>query len=249
VLAVVLVSQLVGTVIAVVLALVRGETMPLSSDVPWSVAGGIAGGIGIVALYHGLATGRMGVVAPVTGVFAAAIPVVFGVLTEGLPSWLVVAGIGLAIVAVILVSRVDDDRTGPSGIGVALIAGVAIGSFGIAISQLSDGHTFGPLTIIRTTQAALIVGVIVIGRQAWRADRSWIPAMIGVGALDMAGNAAFILAVQAGSLAIAAILSSLYPVTTVILATLFLRERVTRAHAAGIALAAVAIVCIAAGAS
>jgi drug/metabolite transporter (DMT)-like permease len=73
--------------------------------------------------------------------------------------------------------------------------------------------------------------------------------MVGVGALDMAGNAAFILAVQTGSLAIAAILSSLYPVTTVILATLFLRERVTRAHAAGIALAAFAIICIAAGAS
>jgi drug/metabolite transporter (DMT)-like permease len=249
VLAVVLVSQLVGIVIALVLAIVRGETMPLASDVPWSILGGVGGGIGIVALYHGLATGRMGVVAPVTGVLAAAIPVTFGVLTEGPPSLLVAAGIGLAIVAVILVSRVDDGRAGPSGIGVALLAGVAIGSFGIAINHISDGHTFGPLTIIRAAEAVLIVAVIVIGRQAWRMDRRWLPALAGVGILDMAGNAAFILAVQAGSLAIAAILSSLYPVTTVVLATVFLHERVTRAHAVGIALAAGAIVCIAAGAS
>jgi len=249
VLAVVLVSQVVGTVIALALALVRGETMPLVSDVPWCIAGGIGGGIGIVALYHGLATARMGVVAPITGVLAAAIPVVYGVFVEGLPSALVVVGIGVAILAVILVSRVADDRAGPSGIGLALVAGVAIGSFGIAISQISEGHTFGPLAIIRSAEGALIAAVILIGRRSWRVERRWLPAMAGVGILDMAGNAAFILAVQTGALAIAAILSSLYPVTTVILASIFLRERVTRSHAVGIALAGIAIVCIAAGAS
>lgn len=247
VLTVVLVSQVVGTVIAFVLAILRGETMPLPSDVPWSIVGGIGGGIGIVALYRGLATGRMGVVAPVTGVLAAAIPVLYGVLVDGLPSLLIVVGIGLAIVAVVLVSRVDDGRAGPSGIGLALLAGVAIGTFGIAIKQISAGHAFGPLTIIRVTEAALIVAVILIGRQHWRADRTLLPAMAGVGVLDMAGNAAFILAVQAGSLAVAAVLSSLYPVTTVVLATVILGERITRSHAMGIALAAAAILCIAAG--
>jgi drug/metabolite transporter (DMT)-like permease len=246
---VVLVSQVVGAVIAVALAVVRGESVPLASDVPWCIAGGISGGIGIVALYHGLATARMGVVAPITGVLAATIPVVYGVVVEGLPSSLVVIGIGVAIVAVVLVSRVADDRAGPSGIGLALVAGVAIGSFGIAISQISDGHTFGPLAIIRAVEGVLIAAVILIGRRSWRFERRWLPAMAGVGVLDMAGNAAFILAVQTGALAIAAILSSLYPVTTVILATVFLHERVTRSHAVGIVLAGVAIVCIAAGAS
>jgi drug/metabolite transporter (DMT)-like permease len=247
VLGVVLVSQIVGAAIALVLAVLRGETMPLPSDVPYSIFGGVVGGIGIVALYRGLAIGRMGVVAPVTGVLAAAIPVVFGVVLEGLPGPLVVVGIGLAIVAVILVSRVDDGRAGPSGIGLALMAGVAIGAFGVAISQISEGHAFGPLTIIRGAEAALIAAVIVIGRQSWRADRRWLPAMAGVGVLDMAGNASFILAVQTGALAIAAVLSSLYPVTTVVLATLVLHERITRSHAIGIALAAGAIVCIAIG--
>lgn len=247
VLGVVLVSQLVGAAIALVLAFLRAETLPLPSDVPYSIFGGIVGGIGIVALYRGLAIGRMGVVAPVTGVLAATIPVVFGIVVEGLPGPLVVLGIGLAIVAVILVSRVDDGRAGPSGIGLALIAGVAIGAFGVAISQISEGHAFGPLTIIRGAQALMIGGVIVIGRQAWRADRRLLPTMAGVGVLDMAGNASFILAVQTGALAVAAVLSSLYPVATVVLATLVLRERITGSHAIGVALAAAAIVSIAVG--
>jgi drug/metabolite transporter (DMT)-like permease len=162
---------------------------------------------------------------------------------------LVVIGIGLAIVAVVLVSRIDDGRSGPSGFGLAVVAGIGIGGFGVAISQISEGHAFGPLTIIRATEAVLIGAIVVLGRQAWRADRRLLPAMAGVGVLDMGGNAAFILAVQSGSLAIAAVLSSLYPVTTVLLASVVLRERVTRSHAVGIVLALAAIACIAAGSS
>ena len=145
VLGVVLVSQLVGAMVALVLAWLRGETMPLPADVPLSIVGGVLGGIGIVALYRGLAIGRMGVVAPVTGVLAASIPVGFGIFVEGLPGPLVVVGIGLAIVAVVLVSRVDDGSAGPSGLGLALVAGVAIGLFAVAISQISEGHAFGPI--------------------------------------------------------------------------------------------------------
>ena len=88
---------------------------------------------------------------------------------------------------------------------------------------------------------------MLVTRSVWRPERRLVPAIAGVGVLDMAGNGAFILAVQAGALAVAAVLSSLYPVTTVILATVFLHERVTRSHAVGIALAVGAIACIAAG--
>jgi drug/metabolite transporter (DMT)-like permease len=249
VLGVALVSQLVGTAIALILALVRGETMPLPADLPWSVLAGASGGVGIVALYRGLAIGRMGVVAPVTGVLAATIPVGFGIIVEGLPSVLVEIGIGLAIVAVVLVSRVDDGRAGPSGMGLALVAGVAIGGFGVAVSQISNGHAFGPLTMIRATEALLIVAIAILGRQAWRVQPRLLPAMAGVGVLDMAGNAGFILSVQAGSLAVGAMLSSLYPVITVVLAAVVLRERITRDHAVGIVLAAAAITCIAVGSS
>ncbi len=246
---VVLASQLAGTVVALALAVIRGESAPSTADIGWSVAGGLAGGIGISALYQGLAVGRMGIVAPITGVIAALIPVAVGIAFEGLPTPLVLLGIGLAFVAVVLVSRVSDEGGRSSGVGLALVAGVAIGLLGVAIAQISDGRVFGPLTVLRATEALLVGAIVVAGRQAWRSGRGLWPALAGVGIMDMAGNGAFILAVQAGSLAVAAVLSSLYPVTTVVLASIVLRERVTRSHAIGIALAVAAIACIAAGSS
>lgn len=246
---VVLASQLAGTVVALILAIVRSESAPLPADVGWSVVGGLAGGIGITALYQGLAVGRMGIVAPITGVIAAVIPVVAGIVLEGLPTPLVMFGIGLAFVAVVLVSRAQDERAGFSGVGLALVAGMAIGALGVAIAQISNGHVFGPLTILRGTEALLVGAIVLVGHRPWRPNLRWWPSLAGVGILDMAGNGLFILAVQAGSLAVAAVLSSLYPITTVVLASIFLRERVTRVHAAGIALAFAAVACIAAGSS
>ena len=244
---VVFISQFVGLLLALGLAVLRGESFPPQADIGWSVVAGIAGVIGISSLYRGLAVGRMGVVAPVTGVMAATIPVAAGIVLQGVPPPLVLAGIAMAVVAVILVSRVSDGGDGPSGLGLALLSGAAIGAMSIAIAQLSDGHVFGPLTLIRTTQAVLIVVIVLVSRSAWRVERRLVPAAAGVGVLDMAGNALFIVAAQTGALAVAAVVSSLYPVTTVILATLLLGERVTRSHAIGIALAALAIVCIGAG--
>jgi drug/metabolite transporter (DMT)-like permease len=244
---VVLVSQLVGMALAVGLALLRAEGLPTPTDVGWAVLGGVFGGIGITALYRGLAVGRMGIVAPVTGVLAAIIPVVAGILLEGWPDMLVTVGIVIAIVAVVLVSRVADEGGGRAGLGLALLAGSTIGLFSVFIAQVSDGHVFGPLSIARATQALLIVGVIVATRSDWRPTPRLLPALFAIGVLDMAGNGAYILAVQSGALAIAAVVSSLYPVTTVILATLILHERVTRSHAVGIGLAVLAIICIGAG--
>lgn len=244
-----LASQLVGTIVAFGLAVIRGEGLPSAADVGWSVAAGLMGGIGISALYQGLAVGRMGVVAPITGVIAALIPVAAGIAFEGLPAPIVLFGIVLAFVAVVLVSRVPDEQAGPSGVGLALLAGTTIGLLGVAIAQLSEGHVFGPLTILRASGALLVGAIVVLGRQPWRSDRRLWPRLAGVGIMDMAGNGAFIMAIQAGSLAVAAVLSSLYPVTTVVLATVVLRERVTRSHAVGIALAVVAIAFISAGSS
>lgn len=248
VLGVVLISQFVGMSMALGLALVRGESAPLTADLGWSVAGGIAGGIGIASLYRALAVGRMAVVAPVTAVLAACIPVTVGFVTHGLPGPIVLAGMALAIVAVVLVSRVHDDSEGRSrGIGLALLAGAGFGLFGVCIGQLSAGHVFGPLALVRATEAVMIAGLIVATRSRWRPPRDLILAIVSVGVLDMMGNGAYILSAQAGSLAVASVLSSLYPVTTVLLATIILRERVTRIHALGIGLAVVAVALIAAG--
>lgn len=230
------------------LGLIRVETIPPPADLGWSVVGGIAGGIGIASLYRALAVGRMAVVAPVTAVLAASIPVAVGFVVDGLPDPVVLVGIGVAIVAVILVSRVQDGPEGRSrGIGLALLAGAGFGLFGVCIGQLSDGHVFGPLALVRATEAVMIGGVTVATRSAWRPPRDLVMAICAVGVLDMVGNGSYILSIQAGSLAVASVLSSLYPVTTVILATIILRERVTWVHALGIGLAVTAVALIAIG--
>ena len=244
---VVLLSQLVGMAIAIAIATVRGEALPVGPDLLLCLVAGILGGIGITALYRGLAIGRMGIVAPVTGVLAAVIPVIGGIVLEGVPAPLVLVGIGLAIVSVVLVSRVADEGGGRAGLTEALIGGVAIGCFGIAISGLSEGQVFSSLTVIRLVQALLVIAVVLAIRSPWRPPADALPVIVVVGVLDMAGNSFYLLAVQTGALAVASVLSALYPVATVLLAALVLHERVTRDHTIGIVLAATAIVLIGVG--
>lgn len=247
---VVLATQLVGLLAALLLAVARGEPVPQGTDLLWSMLSGIVGVVGITSLYRGLAEGRMSVVAPTTGVLAAVVPTCVGFVLEGVPRPAAVAGIGAALLAVVLVTRAPghaDDR--PSGIRWALLAGLAIGSMNVFIGQLSGAGAFGPLVVIRLLQAVVMVGLIAAWRQPWRIGRDLAGRLVVVGLLDMAGNGAFILATQAGQLAIAAVLSSLYPVVTVVLAITVLHDRLTRSHIAGIALTALAIALIAAGAA
>lgn len=247
-LGVVAVTQLVGMVAALALAITRNEPLPQGPDLLWAMGAGVAGVVGMTSLYRGLAVGRMGVVAPTTGVLAAVIPVVVGFATEGLPPPAVIVGIATALVAVVLVTRAPGHGNGrPSGIRWALLSGFAIGIFSVCIGQISDAGAFGPLVVIRLVQAVILGVLIVAWRQPWRMEREIVHKLVGIGLLDMAGNACFILAVQTGQLAIAAVLSSLYPVVTVVLAVMVLRERVNRSHVLGIALTAVAIVLIGAG--
>lgn len=240
--------QLIGLIAALAIGVARGEPIPRGPDVAWAVAAGGFGVVGITSLYRGLSVGRMGVVAPTTGVLAAVVPVVVGFTMEGIPSTEVVVGIGVALLAVVLVTRAPGhDASTPSGIEWGLLGGVAIGLFNVCIGQLSGAGAFGPLVITRIVQAGILLAIIVVGRQAWRMPLASARWLIVIGLLDMAGNAAFILAAQAGALAIAATLSSLYPVGTVVLAIAILHERLTRSHAAGIVLTAAAILLIGLG--
>ena len=242
-----LVVQALGAILASGLAIVAAEGVPDQSTIVTAVAAGGAVVVGILCLYQGLAVGRMGVVAPVTGVIAATMPVVFGMLIAGLPSLPVLAGIGLALVAVILVSRVPGIDGARSGIEFGLAGGVGIGSFNILMGDLPHGQVFGPLFVVKVTATLVIVAIAIGGRRSVRLPRAVLPLAIGVGLFDMVGNAMFVLASQAGRLDVAATLSSLYPVTTILLAIALTGERVTRGHAAGIVAAAAAIALIGAG--
>jgi drug/metabolite transporter (DMT)-like permease len=241
-------TQVVGMLAALAIAVLRGEPVPAGADLGWSIGAGLCGVVGMSSLYRGLAAGRMGVVAPVTGVVGALVPVMVGFVIEGVPTAATIAGIVTALLAVVLVTRAPGHQTDrPSGAQWALLAGIAIGGFNICIGQLSNAGQFAPLVVLRLVQGVVLVSLIVLWRQPWRMRRGDVARLSVVGVLDMAGNVAFIGAAQVGALAVATILSSLYPVTTVLLALTLLRERVTRSHLVGIALTVVAIVLIAVG--
>jgi drug/metabolite transporter (DMT)-like permease len=190
------------------------------------------------------------VVAPVTGVLAATIPVVAGIVLEGTPSTPILLGILLAILAVVLVSRVADDAPltgGGSGLVFGLLAGLGLGTFNVLADRLSPGAFLGQLAVFKGVEALLVAGMILVARRPAAVPRHLLPAVVGVGLLDLVGNGGYILATQTGELAVAAVLSSLYPAVTILLATIVLKERVTRSHAVGMALAVTAIVLIAGG--
>ena len=241
-------AQLIGLAIAAPVAVLRGEGQPLPVDVAWSVVSGLIGAVGIGCLYRGLAVGRMGVVAPVTGVLVAVIPVLAGMVLDGVPSAIVLVGIVLAIASVAIVARVPGAVTeAPSGLWWGIAAGLTLGVFTVTFSRVSHGLVFGPLALMKVVEGLALYAAIVVGHQPWRVPRNLWPMLIAVGVLDMGATAAYLAATQAGPLAIAGVLSALYPVMTVLLAATILRERITRVHAIGIVAAAAAIALIASG--
>jgi uncharacterized membrane protein len=243
-------SQVAGAVASLALAVALGEGLPAGSDIVWALASSVFGSIGLACLYIGLAQGRMGVVAPVTGVLVAAIPAAAGVLLEGALPAAVLVGIGLAISSVLVVSRVGEGNDGrPSGLPWGIGAGLALGAVTLTLSRIGEGFVFGPLTVMRLGEAALI-GLAVLARRpqpAWCVPGRLWPAVLAIGAADMLGTGFYIAATQAGPLAIAGVLSALYPVTTVVLAVVVLREQLARWHILGIVLSAIAIVLITTG--
>ena len=245
-LGVVIVTQFVGAGLTLAFALSRREAVPPAWEIGWALTAGVSGGIGIMALYYGLATGRMGVVAPISGVLAASIPVALGIALEGSPGVLRIAGIALALVAVVLVSQAGGEPA-RRDMGLGLLAGLGLAIFNIGVSRFPAGQVFAPLTIVRTSEGVMFALIVILGHRPWRLSRSVLPLAILVGALDMGGNALYILATQSGRLDVATILSSLYPVTTVVLAAVILHERIAGRHLAGVLLAIVAIVLIGAG--
>jgi len=246
VLGVLLGSQIASIAVGLPILAAVSEPAMRPIDLAVSIAGGVLAAVGLSLLYRGLSVGRMGVVAPVAAVITATEPVVYGFATQGVPSALVIMGILAAIVSVVLVSRAPGAADGrPSGLWYGVAAGIVFGLFTIGAAQLNDGLILSPVVLIRVTSVLVITAWIVLRRQQWRVPRSLWPALVGVGVMDMSATAVYLAAIAVGPLSIAAILASLYPVVTTILAALVLRERVTPVHAAGIAAAGIAVALIA----
>jgi drug/metabolite transporter (DMT)-like permease len=245
VLGIALVVDSVGAAVMVAAALLIHEPFPGPTTVALAAVAGLFAVGGILGLYQGLANGRMGVVAPVTGLIAATLPVVVAFAWQGLPSPGVIIGIAAAFVAVVLVSRTEDPAGRPSGIEYAIVGGIGLGIFNVAVAAFPEHLVAWPLVVIKVAAFLAIAVVVLATRRPWRLPRSILPAALLVAGLDLAGNGLYVLATQAGRLDIAATLSSLYPVTTVILAVIVLREHVSRTHLVGIVMAGLAITLIA----
>ena len=238
---VVIAAYAVGFALLVALALIWREPFPFSLDIVWGGLAGLAGAIGLISFYSALSIGRMGIAAPVSAVLTAALPVLFSAFTEGLPGLPQLGGFVLALLAIGLISRPERSKGRPEGIGLALLAGCGFGCFFILISRVNHAATFWPLAVARFTSVLFLLIVVRIRQQQMLPKMTVAPLVLLAGVLDAIGNAFFVLATHAGRLDVAAVLSSLYPAATVLLAALVLRERVTRIQAIGILLALVAV--------
>jgi drug/metabolite transporter (DMT)-like permease len=245
---VVALSQVVGLV--ALLALLPWLGGPVeAADLWWGAASGLAGAAGLVVFFRALAGGVMSVIAPVTAVTAAAVPVVVGLLTgDQIGTWAAV-GIALALAAVVLVSAESGlmalRAARPASLIPALVAGSMFGFFFVLLDRTSDDSGLTPLVTARLASVALVVGVALAGRQPLRVTRRALPLVVASGIGDMTANALFLLATQQdGQLAITGVLASLYPVSTVVLAQTVLRERLVGAQVAGLGAAVAAVVLI-----
>ena len=226
------------------LAIATREAMPRGVNLAWCAAAGILGAVGLLALYRALADGRMGVAAPISGMLSAAVPAVAGAVVEGLPRQLTLAGFALALIAVWLVARTGDDAVRLRQLGLPIVAGFGFGLFIAIIGRASGDAVFWPLVAARIASLTVLPAIALASAQPiWPGRSALVPVAIA-GAFDAGGNAFLVMAAHAGRLDVAAVLSSLYPAATVLLAWLILKERITRWQFAGLLTALLAIAAI-----
>jgi uncharacterized membrane protein len=238
--------------IALVALAVPGE--PTARDFGWAALAGVATGAGTGFLYRGFASGRMSVVAPVSAVGAAVVPVLAGVVGGerfALPVWF---GIVAALPGIWLVASVPEEhRAEPQAASLAeglvdgLLAGLGFGVLFAALGQIPDGAGLWPLALTQGVSVPTVVVLAVVLRGAWVPRGRPVRWALLAGPLSALATWSFLASTQLGYLTISGILASLYPATTVLLAAVVLHERVHRAQGVGLGLCAVAVALVAAG--
>jgi drug/metabolite transporter (DMT)-like permease len=240
----VFIAYTVGLVALVIVALTRREPLPPTSDLLWGALAGLSGMVGLGFLFRGFALGRMGIVAPVSAVLAAAIPVIFTAFVEGLPQQLQLLGFGLALTSIWLLSRPERLGSRPAGLGMALLAGLGFSGFFIALGQVSESAVFWPLVAGRLAACTVMVAIALVTRKPIIPSPLPFGLLVLAGLLDVLGNLFFLLAMQMGRMDVTAVLGSLYPAVTAILAWLLTKEHMARLQVIGVAMAVLAIVMI-----
>lgn len=245
-LTVVLFSQLIGGILLCGLAVAFARNMPPAGHLLAGGVAGIFGVLGLIGLYKGLAQGRMGLVAPLSAVVTAVVPMAFSFFVEGFPGGFRLIGFAIAMAAVwFLSSPGGNSKIEPGELRLSIAAGLGFGLFFIFMDHASSQAVLWPLVAARAAALVVMFTILATTRQLATPPRGQFSYIALAGILDTAGNAAFGMAAHLGRLDIAAILASLYPASTVLLAWLVFRERLGRRQWVGVATAGAALVLIA----
>jgi len=224
------------------------ETIPEAKSIILAGLAGMLGSISLLVLFYSMAYGQMSIAAPVSALFAVALPVVVGAFTQGLPATIQFIGFGLALLAVWLISQGDSEHRFQidrlSNMRLPLLAGLGFGSYFIfmhyAVSGISS--TIWLMIASYSTGTLMMFAFVLVRRETFAIQRgAWGVILVHV-VFNVGGNLFFILALKSGRLDISAVLGSLYPGGTVILAWLILKERISLTQWIGIIAALIAII-------
>jgi drug/metabolite transporter (DMT)-like permease len=238
---IVLVAHSAGLALMLAMAFIVHDPFPSRGAFVWGCLAGLAGAVGLASLYSALAVGKMGIAAPIAAVVTAVLPVVVAFATEGFPHALRLVGFAAGALSIWLIAMPSQGLERPKGVGLAILAGMGFGGFLVFSKQAGTVAVFWPLVAARITSVIVIAVLILSSRNRHLPTKDTLLYAIIAGVLDSTGNAMFVAASQRGRLDVAAVLSSFYPVSTVILARFILKERLSRMQGAGMLLALVAV--------
>lgn len=234
-------SQLIGLALAVAAAFAFGDPFPAAADLAWGALAGACGAAGLAALYAAIASTPVAIASPAAAVVGAAIPVILGVASGERPTTVHWLGIALALPAMVLLTAGRLDARGKEATRRAVLlgctAGIGFGLFFFAISRTSHASGIWPLVAGRVSTISLVALFAAVTRRSLRPAAAGLAFVVLSGVLDMGANIAFLLASRRGLLSTAAVVTSLYPGPTVLLALIVFRQRLGAARAAGLALA------------
>jgi drug/metabolite transporter (DMT)-like permease len=250
VLTVLVLSQAVGLAGVAAWAVASGDSPPGLGDIVPAVGAGAAGAAGLAALYRGMAIGAMGIVAPISAL-SPAVPLAVDLVRGDAPAAVQWAGIATALTGVVLLAREPGGtRTRgaglAAGVSLALVAALGFGLFVVGLDAASDGGATWAVVVARTSSTLVALCAVLLVSVPLRPPGGLLPAIAAVGVFDTTANALVAVATTYGSAGIVAVLSALYPLTTILLARVFLSERLDRPRRVGgaLALAGAALVAI-----
>jgi uncharacterized membrane protein len=239
-------SAVAGTGSAAIVAIVMGVPAELPAALAWGSAAGLVVGAGGLVLYHGLATGKTAVVAPMSAVMAAAVPVGVGIALGEVPGARVWTGIVVALPAIWLLSTQGGVR-GWGGVGSGILAGTGFGMFFVFFDRAPEGSGLWPLLAAKLTSAVFVYAVIRVRRMSAAVGRRELGASALVGFADGAASTMFLVSTRIGILSVAGVLASLYAAPTVALSAIVAKERIRPSHWLGVGLAITAVALISSG--